>query len=79
MGFACITHEEPFPTCNVVATGDCRSPANLEPPVRCRATCFACGMSVCTDPGCSRRRTYYGYGRRRICADCAEQHELDEK
>lgn len=79
MGYPCIIHEDPFPTCSVVATESCRSPANLEPPVRCRATCFACGLPVCSDRGCSRVRRYLSYGRRRICTDCAIEHELDEK
>lgn len=77
MGFAEITHEVPTPTCNVVASPECRSPANLDPPVACHATCFACGLSVCADPGCSRRRKYRSYGVQRICSDCAVVHELD--
>lgn len=38
-----------------------------------RATCFACGLPVCTS--CSRRRSWFKYGRRRVCEDCEEQFE----
>lgn len=77
MGFLEVTHEVPTPVCSVVATSDCRSPANCSEPTPCHATCFACGLSVCIDPGCSRRRKYMNYGVQRICCDCATQHGLD--
>lgn len=37
---------------------------------RTRATCFACGLPVCT--ACSRRRRWHWYGTRRVCIRCEE-------
>lgn len=62
-------------TCSVVERG-CYSPANMEPPERARAVCFACGLAVCSNPDCSRRLKYLDYGVRRLCLYCAEQHGL---
>ncbi len=38
-----------------------------------RAACFACGLAVCTAPGCSTRAPYRTYGRRRVCSRCLEE------
>lgn len=59
-------------TCSVVYDQSCKSPANLYPPERVRAVCFACGLAVCTAPQCSQRLTYKWYGRKRICRSCGE-------
>lgn len=63
-------------TCKEVYDNDCKSPANMEPLDPCRSMCFACGEHVCTSPGCSRVRTYLGYGRKRLCRTCAEMNGL---
>lgn len=55
----------------------CTSPANLEPQVPARATCFACGEPVCLAPGCSIRRSWKKYGTRRICASCVDHDQRD--
>lgn len=57
--------------CSVV-TQECRAPANLVPERTPRTRCFACGEPVCAE--CSRRRFWYGYGSRRVCRDCEEDH-----
>ena len=63
-------------TCSVGWDNDCTSPANLYPPERARATCFACGLPVCVSPGCSKVLTYKWYGRKRICRTCAIENGL---
>lgn len=35
-----------------------------------KATCFACGLPVCTK--CSRIRTWFHFGRKRVCENCDE-------
>ena len=68
MGFPCIIHEVPPPTCGVVGSQECKAPANSDKTTK--ASCFACGLSVCTDKGCSRTVSYLTYGRKRICTNC---------
>jgi len=41
-----------------------------------RLKCFACGEYVCEN--CSKMYDYYDYGRKIICDNCAEDHELVE-
>lgn len=77
MGLFTVTHEKPPATCCAVATESCKAPANVDLPKRCRTSCFACGLPVCTDSGCSRVYKYFEYGRKRICADCALMHGLE--
>lgn len=62
-------------TCCVVDQ-ECLSPANLEPPVPVKARCFACDQPVCVN--CSKRVRYFEFGRRRICADCQEEHGVGD-
>lgn len=38
-----------------------------------RASCFACGLPVCLN--CSAIRTWFSYGRRRICRSCWDEEE----
>jgi hypothetical protein len=52
--------------CDVV-NGGCLAPPGFTDS-HTRATCFACGLPVCTE--CSRVRRWYRYGRRRICRSC---------
>ena len=54
----------------------CTSPANLFPPVRAGGHCFACGQAVCTE--CSSIRSYYGYGRVRLCNNCQVDYDGDD-
>jgi len=75
MGFLSIIHEVPKQTCSIVASNDCKAQPELEK--NCKSKCFACGDSVCSDSGCSKRRKYLNYGRKRICLDCAIDHELE--
>lgn len=56
--------------CNEVGEG-CKAPPALAD--FARSECFACGLAVCTSPGCSRRVAYRTFGVRRICASCLEQ------
>jgi hypothetical protein len=60
-------------TCSVVGSDWCKSPPHVESPVAARAECFACGLRVCTSPSCSRIRSWYTYGRKRICKTCEVQ------
>ena len=76
MGLFTITHEVPKKVCCVAEDG-CKAPPNCDPVQETRASCFSCGLPVCTDEGCSKVRSYMSYGRRRICADCASMHGLD--
>ncbi len=67
------------PSCSV-ANSNCRCPANLEDRPRLRATCWHCGLPVCTDRGCStmrRLRLWDGPPtvRGRVCAICAVTYE----
>lgn len=39
-----------------------------------KATCFACGLPVCT--ACSRRRLWFSFGYRRICKHCDEDEQV---
>jgi hypothetical protein len=48
---------------------DCKAPANMDPPEPARATCFACGLAVCT--ACSRRIQWWSHGVRRVCFNCS--------
>jgi len=70
MGFASITHEE-VRTCRVVDHG-CKAPPAWAGS-HTKAECFACGEPVCTS--CSTRRQWYHYGKRRVCAHCAEERK----
>jgi hypothetical protein len=56
-------------TCCVVWGNDCKAPANMDPPEPARATCFACGLAVCT--ACSRRIPWWSHGVRRVCFNCS--------
>ena len=58
-----------------IADQACDAPANLEPQVKAKSFCFACGRPVCTK--CSSRRKYYDYGVKRLCNDCQVEH-LDD-
>ena len=55
-------------TCDVVMDGDCH--------IATRCTCFACGMPACRN--CSAVVPYLGYGKRRICRNCMEAHEMTD-
>lgn len=44
---------------------------------RLRTKCFACGLAVCTAPGCSIRTEYFRYGKQRICVGCLEESSKD--
>lgn len=46
----------------------CECPANLEPQVAARCTCFRCGRKVCTM--CSMVISYRRFGFKRLCNDC---------
>lgn len=59
--------------CCVVDSIHCTAPAGF-PESFTRTRCFACGENVCRN--CSLVCSYHGYGRRRICHNCMEQHEL---
>jgi hypothetical protein len=61
-------------TCKEASDWDCKAPANAED-ARTRGTCFACGNPVCTARNCSRSVRWYGYGRRRVCMSCLEDHD----
>jgi hypothetical protein len=74
MGFPCITHEE-VRTCHVVGEG-CKAPPAWTKS-HTKAECFACGNTVCTSSKCSTRRNWYTYGKRRVCASCAEERKKD--
>ena len=50
----------------------CEAPANGYLSVRTQ--CFAYGDPVCR--ACSRIVGYYGYGKRRLCADCINRSDL---
>jgi len=57
----------------------CDSPGNLEEaslPLRL-SRCFRCGQPVCKK--CSTRRTYFKYGRVRLCNDCQVYLDGDDK
>ena len=58
----------PHRSCNVVNQG-CTAPPGIASSFT-KATCFACGMSVCVGPQCSRRIRWHKYGRRRVCHSC---------
>ena len=49
----------------------CECPANLEPPVAARCTCFMCGRKVCKT--CSLVISYRSHGFKRLCNDCVEE------
>lgn len=55
----------------------CKAPANLEPPVEARCTCFVCGQAVCSN--CSSIRSYYHYGKVRMCNSCQVEYDGDDK
>lgn len=61
-----------------VVNQHCAAPPYVVPPIRTRAMCVGCGLSVCTAPGCSTRATYFNYGQCRICATCLEQQFGDD-
>ncbi len=63
-------------TCSVV-NQFCNSPANLHPPVPARGICFSCGLPVCAN--CSSKRKYHNYGRVRLCDNCQEQYDGNDK
>jgi hypothetical protein len=58
-------------TCNSVGPG-CKAPPSG--PCYTYAKCFACGLFVCTSPGCSKLVDYYKYGKRRLCNSCQEDY-----
>lgn len=69
--------KKPIETCCVV-NQFCLSPANLEEPVPVRTKCFSCGQAVCTK--CSDIRTYWQYGRVRLCDNCQiDYDDSDER
>src|SRR5574337_130784 len=55
-----------------VADQFCTSPANLEPNVPARGTCYRCGEAVCRE--CSTRIPYPNNIKVRVCNNC--QREL---
>jgi len=57
--------------CNPVEEG-CKAAPGLADS-HTKATCFACGLPVCTNPQCSTRIQWKGYGRKRVCAICKDQ------
>jgi hypothetical protein len=58
--------------CNVV-NENCKAPP-MGFQTNTRAECFGCGLFVCTNPACSTRILWYGYGRKRICYHCKIDH-----
>lgn len=64
-------------SCDVVDAG-CEAPPGLAGLTKgCRCTCFKCGNPVCKN--CSRIRPYLRFGRRRICLNCVEELERDQR
>lgn len=61
--------------CDVVNMG-CKAPPGLTTSYT-KATCFACGLPVCTGSNCSKLMRWYGYGVRRICSGCQEDAKKD--
>lgn len=61
------------PYCNVVGAGCDAPPAFADS--HARATCFACGLAVCSNANCSRLVTWHRYGRRRVCLRCIEDRD----
>lgn len=59
-----------------VADKFCTAAANYENS-NARAVCFACGDFVCTK--CSSRRNYFNYGRVRLCNNCQELFDGNDK
>lgn len=57
--------------CEVVWSNACASALESG---KTRAECFACGLPAC--PACSRVREYYNYGKKRVCFNCMEQHDM---
>jgi hypothetical protein len=72
-----------------VSGQDCNSPAGYQSGKRtyscnykdglnknkgARLTCFACGCPVCEN--CSSVYDYYDYGKKIICDNCANEHDL---
>lgn len=53
-----------------VVNQHCAAPANLEGVKTPKSNCFACGEPVCVE--CSSRRKYMKYGRVRLCDNCQE-------
>ena len=53
----------------------CDAPANLEYKSlpKLRATCFSCGLAVCTK--CSTKRKYYHWGKVRLCNNCQIEYD----
>jgi hypothetical protein len=70
--------QEPKESCCVVDPF-CLAPANLEErdKLRLRTVCFSCGQPVCVN--CSSRRTYYTYGKVRLCNYCQEDEDGSDR
>lgn len=72
MGFSATGPNQGYrpstPACNVANPG-CKAPPFLASS-NTKAECFKCGLAVCTNSECSRRRVYGKYGRKRLCSHC---------
>lgn len=60
-----------------VADQYCKSPSNLEPPIHINSKCYCCGQPVCVN--CSLVIEYLDYGKQRICHNCLEMIDGDDK
>tara|TARA_Y100000310_G_scaffold345019_1_gene461215 strand:+ start:4966 stop:5445 length:480 start_codon:yes stop_codon:yes gene_type:complete len=60
-----------------IADQFCLAPANLNPLITVKSTCFDCGEAVCSK--CSSRRKYLDYGIVRLCNDCQIEHDGNDK
>jgi len=63
-------------TCSVVDQF-CLAPANLSPLRHAKGKCFACGLPVCAK--CSSIRTYYNYGKVRLCNNCQCEYDGNDQ
>lgn len=55
----------------------CTAPANVNYSVHAKGICYSCGENVCVE--CSSIRTYYSYGKVRLCNDCQVQYDGNDK
>lgn len=59
--------------CSIATSRNCMDPDPEDPKARALPECFSCGQPVCRF--CSVVRQYRGWGRRRVCDDCEDQLE----
>lgn len=65
-------------TCCAVVNQFCDYPANTDDDTQVvRAECFRCGQNVCIK--CSSRRMYGKYGRKRLCDNCQEDIDGNDR